>query len=237
MRREGFELSVSPPTVLFKTVDGEKMEPYETVIVDVDENFSGVVIEKLALRKASMKNFGQAPGGKARLEFHGPSRGLIGVQSELKSETRGTAVLNRRFDEYGPFVPGLERKPRGVLVSTTNGGITAFALDTLQTRGTLFIQPGEETYSGHIIGENSKDDKDMEVNPVKAKKLTNIRAAGAEEQIRLSPPRLFSLEEAIVYVAPEELVEVTPTAIRMRKRILDGSERERASRTYHKQMK
>lgn len=237
MRREGFELSVSPPSVLFKEVNGEKQEPYEQVIVDVDEAFSGVVIEKLALRKATMRNFGQAPGGKTRLEFHGPSRGLIGVQSELKSETRGTAVLNRRFEEYGPYIKGLERKPRGVLVSNTNGAITAFALDTLQARGTLFVGPGEDTYSGHIIGENAKDDKDLEVNPVKAKKLTNIRAAGAEEMIRLTTPRLFSLEEAIVYVAPDELVEVTPTAIRMRKKILDGGERERAARTFYKQAK
>jgi GTP-binding protein len=234
MRREGFELSVSPPTVLFREDGKERLEPYENVSVDVDEVFSGVVIEKLALRKATMLNFGQAPGGKARIEFNGPSRGLIGLQSELKSETRGTAVLNRRFEEYGPYVAGLERKPRGVLVSTTSGAITAFALDALQARGTLFVGPGEDTYSGAIIGENSKENRDMEVNPVRAKKLTNIRSAGAEEMIRLSPPRLFSLEEAIVYVAPDELVEVTPTAIRMRKKLLDSSERERASRSFSK---
>jgi len=238
MRREGFELSVSPPTVLFRTSPGgERQEPYESVIVDVDEAFSGVVIEKLALRKATMTNFGAAPGGKARIEFTGPSRGLIGVQSELKSETRGTAVLNRRFSEYGAYVPGLERKPRGVLVSTSAGATTGFALAALEARGVLFVTPGEETYSGAIVGENSKEPRDMEVNPVKAKKLTNIRSAGAEELVRLSPPRLFSLEEAIVYVAPDELVEVTPTAIRMRKRLLDASERERAARSYSKSIK
>jgi GTP-binding protein len=172
-----------------------------------------------------------------RLNFCAPSRGLIGFQSEIKTESRGTAVLHRVFDSYGAYVRGLDRKPRGVLVSNTSGQITAYALSSLEARGSLFVGPGQQTFTGHIIGECSKEDRDLDVNPVRAKKLTNVRAAGHDEAIRLTPPRSFSLEEAIVYVAPDELVEVTPTALRLRKRVLDPGQRERASKDWAKAMK
>jgi len=243
MRREGFELSVSPPVVLFKRdlATGERLEPYEHVVVDVDEEFSGMVIERMALRKGNMRDFAPIGGknsGKVRLSFGAPSRGLIGFQSELKTESRGTATIHRTFDAYGPYIKGLERKPRAVLVSNTTGQITAYALDTLQQRGSLFVKPGEQTYGGQILGECSRDSLfDMEVNPVKAKKLTNVRANGHDDAIRLSPPKIWSLEEAIVYVAPDELVEVTPSILRLRKRLLDPSERDKASRAFAKSMK
>ena len=204
MRREGFELSVSPPSVLFRTeVDpatgrAARLEPYEALLVDVGEEHSGVVIERCAERKAELKEFVQLGGGKVRLEFYAPSRGLIGLQSELKTDTRGTAVLNRVFEGYGPYLSALNRKDRGVLVSNTAGNITSYALRDLEPRGQLFVGPGEATYCGHVIGECSKDDRDLDVNPVKAKKLTNVRASGMDEAIRLSPPRIFSLEDAIV---------------------------------------
>ena len=242
MRREGFELSVSPPAVQFRTnAAGEKEEPYEHVVVDVDDAYSGAAIERMAQRKGVLKDFaavGGASSGRARLTFTAPSRGLIGFQSELKTESRGTATMHRTFDAYGPYVRGLERKPRAAVVSNCAGQVTAYALDALQARGTLFVRPGDATYGGHVIGEASRDSLyDMEVNPVKAKKLTNIRAAGKDDAVNLAPPRAFSLEDAIVYVAPDELVEVTPTFIRLRKRLLDGSERERASRSLAKSMK
>lgn len=182
-----------------------------------------------------MKDFAPIGGknsGKVRLTFTAPSRGLIGFTSELKTESRGTATIHRVFDGYGPAVRGLDRKPRAVLVSNCSGQISAYALDTLQARGTLFVTPGQQTYMGHIVGESSRDSMyDMNVNPVKGKKLTNVRAVGHDEAIRLQPPRQFSLEEAIVWVAPDELVEVTPSTIRLRKRILDEGMRERASRS------
>jgi len=279
MRREGFELSVSPPSVLLKTDEaGNSTEPYEMLFVDVGEEHSGAVIERCAERKAELKEFVQIGGGKVRLEFFAPSRGLIGaffcvcarmltfalepclsaqrkspltrplpplspfsfaragLQSELKTETRGTAVLNRKFEGYGPYLLELERKSRGVMVSAAQGSITAYALRDLEPRGTLFVGPGTETYVGHVIGECSKMDKDMDVNPVKAKKLTNIRAAGVDEAIRLTPPRVFSLEDALCYCAPDELVEITPSAVRIRKRILDPDERGRRNRTLSKKL-
>ena len=236
-------MSVSPPSVLFKTEKNaetgklERLEPYELLMVDVGEEHTGVVIERCSTRKAELKEFTQIGGGKARLEFFAPSRGLLGLQSELKTETRGTAVLHRRFDSYGPYQIELERKGRGVMVSTSDGNVTSYALRDLEPRGVLFVTPGEATYVGHVIGECSKDDRDMDVNPVKAKKLTNVRAVGKEDAISLSPPRLFSLEDAIVYCAPDELVEVTPSAIRMRKRTLDADARARVARELSKKLK
>jgi GTP-binding protein len=222
--------------VLFRRDEaGKRQEPYEEVVVDVDTEFSGIVIEKMALRKGNMREFAQAGGGKVRLNFLAPSRGLIGFQSEIKTDSRGTAVMHRRFEEYGEYQPGLERKPRGVMCANCAGQITAYALDGLQVRGQLFVAPGDATYMGMIVGECSKEDRDMDVNPVRAKKLTNIRSAGNDEQVRLSPPRLFSLEEAIVYVAPDELVEVTPTKLRLRKRVLDIDERARFQRDFKKE--
>lgn len=243
MRREGFELSVSPPVVIFKRspLSGETLEPYEHVVVDVDEPFSGMVIERMAQRKGNLKDFAPIGGkesGKVRLSFTAPSRGLIGFQSEVKTESRGTATIHRTFDSYGEYIKGLERKPRAVLVSAASGPVTAYSLDTLQQRGQLFVKPGDLAYGGMILGECSRDSLfDMEVNPTKAKKLTNVRAAGHDDAIRLSPPKTFSLEEAIVYVAPDELVEVTPSVIRLRKRLLDPIEREKLVRSYAKQMR
>jgi GTP-binding protein len=243
MRREGFELSVSPPVVIFKRspLTGETLEPYEHVVVDVDETFSGMVIERMAQRKGNLKDFAPIGGkesGKSRLTFTAPSRGLIGFQSELKTESRGTATIHRTFDSYGEYIKGMERKPRAVLVSAASGQITAYALDTLQQRGLLFVKPGDMAYGGMILGECSRDSLfDMEVNPTKGKKLTNVRASGTDDAIRLSPPKVFSLEEAIVYVAPDELVEVTPSIIRLRKRLLDPAEREKLVRSYAKQMR
>ncbi len=215
----------------------EKTEPYESLMVDVGDEHTGVVIERCAARKAELKEFSQLGGGKARLEFFAPSRGLLGLQSELKTETRGTAVLHRRFDSYGPYLVELERKGRGVMCSVCDGNVTSYALRDLEPRGVLFVSPGEATYTGHVIGECSKDDRDMDVNPVKAKKLTNVRAVGKDDAISLSPPRAFSLEDAIVYCAPDELVEVTPTVIRLRKRTLDPDARGRANRELSKKLK
>lgn len=184
-------------------------EPYEHVLIDVDDAYSGGIIERMAQRKAALDEFSQLGPGKVRLTFKAPSRGLIGFQSELKTETRGSAIMHRVFDGYGAYVRGLDRKQRSVLVSQATGAITAYALDLLQARGTLFVRPGDPTYVGHIIGECSRDSAyDMDVNPVKGKKLTNVRAAGNDEAVRLPPPRTFPLEEAIVYVASDELVEV-----------------------------
>lgn len=239
MRREGFELSVSPPAVLFRKdpETGKTQEPYEEVVVDVDADYAGIVIDKMATRKGEMLEYTDTGSGKMRLKFIAPSRGLIGFQFEVKTDTRGTAVVHRRFEKYGEYVPGLERKPRGVLCANTSGIMTNYALDCLQVRGTLFVSPGEETYMGMIVGESNKEDRDVDVNPVRAKKLTNIRTTEKEDKMRLTPPRVFSLEEAIVYVAPDELVEITPTSVRLRKRILDMDERFRFNRTIEKASK
>lgn len=239
MRREGFEISVSPPVVLFrKDAEGNDTEPYEHVVIDVDEQYSGGIIQEMALRKGDLKDFINQGKDKVRLQFLAPSRGLIGFQSDLKTMSRGSATINRIFDSYGPYVKGLDRKPRAVMVSMVAGPITAYALDALQARGFFFVSPSQQTYNGHIIGECSRDSLyDMDVNVVKGKKLTNIRAAGSDDAIRLPPPKIFSLEEAIVYVAPDELVEVTPGTLRLRKRILDPAEREKQSRSLAKSLK
>jgi GTP-binding protein len=237
MQREGFELSVSPPVVLFRTnAAGEKEEPYECVLIEVGEEHSGMVIERMAERKAAMTDYApQGKGGRVRISFRAPSRSLIGFQSQLKTESRGEAQMHRIHDGYGPYMSGLDRKPRAVMVSNASGQVTAYALDGLQARGQLFVSPGHPTYMGHIVGEASRDSSfDMDVNVVRAKKLTNVRASGTDEMIRLTPPKVFSLEEAIVYCGPDELVEVTPAVIRLRKRLLDAGERERRSRAHAK---
>jgi GTP-binding protein len=239
MRREGFELSVSPPSVLFqKDAEGNKTEPYELVIVDIDDTLSGMVIERMAQRNAKLDEYTNLGPGKSRLSFRAPSRGLIGFQSELKTESRGTATIHRVFDTYGPYVKDLDRKPKAAMVSNSPGQITAYALDSLQARGQLFVKPGDQTYIGHIVGECSRESNyDLDVNPVRAKKLTNMRASGTDEAVRLPPPKIFSLEEAIVYVSPDELVEITPSSIRLRKRILDQNTREKLSRELAKQFR
>lgn len=230
MRREGFELSVSRPRVVYKNDDdGSRLEPIEEVQIDVDEEFSGVVVEKVGMRKGEMKDMRPSGGGKVRLTFHAPSRGLIGYQGEFMTDTRGTGVMSRVFSHYAPYKGVISKQRSGVLISTDIGKAVAYALFNLDDRGAFFIQPGDDVYGGMIIGENSRQ-QDLEVNPLKAKQLSNVRAAGKDEAIRLTPPRLLTLEQAMSYIEDDELVEVTPTKIRLRKKALDPNERKRMSR-------
>ncbi|WP_411287739.1 translational GTPase TypA, partial [Phenylobacterium sp.] len=228
MRREGFELSISRPRVVFQ-IDpetGERMEPIEDVMIDVDEEFSGIVIEKLSTRRAELKDMGPSGSGKTRLSFMSPSRSLIGYQGEFLTDTRGSGVLNRVFSHYEPYKGSIDAGRKGVLVSNSEGETAAFALWNLEDRGTMFVGGGEKTYQGMIIGENSRSD-DLDVNPMKAKQLTNVRASGKDEAVRLTPPRRPTLEQAIAYIEEDELVEVTPKSIRLRKKILNPSFRKK----------
>ncbi|RMF08345.1 MAG: translational GTPase TypA [Alphaproteobacteria bacterium] len=231
MRREGFELSISRPRVLFRTnpETGAREEPLEEVLIDVDEEFTGVVVEKMTERKAELQTMQPSGAGKTRLVFIAPSRGLIGYHWEFLTDTRGTGVMNRLFHGYGPYRGPIRGRRNGVLISNANGKAVAYALFNLEDRGAIMVDPGDEVYEGMIIGEHSRDN-DLEVNPLKAKQLTNIRAAGKDEAVRLTPPRKLSLEEAIAYIADDELVEVTPKSIRLRKRLLDPHERKKAAR-------
>ncbi len=230
MRREGFELSISRPRVLYREENGQRLEPYETVVVDVDDEFSGTVVEKMAQRKAEMTDMRPSGVGKTRLTFSAPSRGLIGYHGEFLSDTRGTGIMNRLFEKYGPYKGKIEGRQNGVLISMEQGEAVAYALNALEDRGTLFVKPGEKLYQGMIIGENAKTD-DLEVNPLKSKQLTNFRASGKDEGIRLTPPRVMTLEQAIAYINDDEQVEVTPQSIRLRKVHLDPHERKRAKRS------
>ncbi len=230
LRREGFELSISRPRVLFRTGPNGREEPYETVVIDVDDEFTGTVIDKMALRKAEMTDMRPSGGGKTRLTFSAPSRGLIGYHGEFLSDTRGTGIMNRLFEKYGPYKGPIQGRQNGVLISMEQGEAVAYALNALEERGVLFISPGDKLYEGMVIGENAKP-QDLEVNPLKSKQLTNFRASGPkDESIRLTPPRRMSLEQAIAYIQDDELVEVTPKHIRIRKRHLDPHERKRAAR-------
>ena len=230
MRREGFEFQVSRPRVILRTGDnGEKLEPFEELAIDVPEEYLGTVIEKLGPRKAEMiemKNPGQ---GLVRLLYRVPARGLFGYRSEFLTDTRGTGIMHHRFLEYGPWAGYLSGRSRGVLVSMENGTIIAFALFSLQERSTLFVQPGEAVYEGMLIGENSRPG-DMDVNPTKEKKLSNIRTKSTDENITLEPPREITLESALEYIEDDELIEITPHNIRLRKRLLSTSDRKRTSR-------
>ncbi|MDR6786991.1 GTP-binding protein [Sphingomonas sp. BE138] len=231
MRREGFELGISRPRVLFgEDENGKKTEPYETVIIDVDEEHSGTVVEKMNLRKAEMTDMRPSTGGKTRITFSAPSRGMIGYHGEFLSDTRGTGIMNRLFEKYGPHKGAIEGRKNGVLISNGAGEAQSYALGPLEDRGILFVGHGEALYEGMIIGENAKTD-DLEVNPMKAKQLTNFRASGGKDDaIRLTPPKKMTLEQAIAYIDDDEMVEVTPKSIRLRKRHLDPHERKRASR-------
>ncbi|MFT6331744.1 MAG: GTP-binding protein [Lentimonas sp.] len=231
MRREGFELSVSRPRVLFKKdEEGATLEPIEEVVTDVDDEFTGSVVEKIAIRKGEMTDMRPSGGGKTRITFLVPSRGLIGYQSEFLTDTKGTGVINRIFHSYAPFKGSLSFKRNGALISMGNGEAVAYALFNLQDRGTMFVKPGQKVYSGMIIGQNSKVG-DMEVNILKGKQLTNVRASGTDEAIRLTPPKELTLEDMITYVDNDELVEVTPKSLRLRKRYLDSNERKRMSKS------
>ncbi len=230
MRREGFELSVSRPQVLLREVDGKKLEPIEEVTIDVDDEYSGAVIEKITgVRRGTLAEMKPAGAGKTRIIAHVPSRGLIGYQGEFMTDTRGTGVLNRVFHDWQPHRGHIPGRRAGVLISMVPGISVAFALWNLEERGRMFIGPQEQVYEGMVIGQHSREN-DLEVNPLKGKKLTNVRASGTDDAVRLTPHIVFSLEEAIAYVDDDELVEVTPKAIRLRKRHLDHHERKRASR-------
>ncbi|SHF36185.1 GTP-binding protein [Litoreibacter ascidiaceicola] len=231
MRREGFELSISRPQVLFQEIDGVRHEPIEEVTVDVDDEYSGVVIEKLTgVRKGDLTEMKPAGAGKTRIIAHVPSRGLIGYHGEFLTDTRGTGVLNRVFHEWAPHKGEIPGRRAGVLISMESGVSVAYAIFNLEDRGKFFIGAQEALYQGMIIGEHSREN-DLEVNPLKGKKLTNVRASGTDEAVRLTTPVRMSLEEAIAYIDNDELVEVTPNAIRLRKRHLDPHERKRASRS------
>jgi len=231
MRREGFELSISRPRVLtHEDPDtGKTLEPFEDVLVDVDEEFSGVVVEAIAKRKGRMEEMRPSGGGKVRIGFVAPSRGLIGYHSEFMTETRGTGVMNRVFREYAPHVGPISGRHNGVLIANAGGNSVAYALMNLEGRGAMFIDAGVPVYEGMIIGENSRGN-DLEVNPMKSKQLTNIRASGTDEAVRLTPARHMSLEQNIAYIQDDELVEVTPNNVRLRKRALSANERKRQSR-------
>ena len=229
MRREGFELSISRPRVLMKKDEnGQLLEPVEEVVVDVDEEFSGVVVEKLGQKRAELiEMIPSQVGNKVRLIFHAPSRGLIGYHSEFLTDTRGTGVMNRIFYAYEPYKGDIDTRRNGVLIAGKAGTAIAYSLWKLQDRGPMFIDAGVPVYVGMIIGEHTKSN-DLEVNPTKAKQLTNIRAAGKDEAIDLVPPRKLTLEQGLSYIQADELLEVTPKTIRLRKRILDPIARKRA---------
>ena len=231
MRREGFELSISRPQVLFREEDGQRMEPIEEVTIDVDDEYSGAVIEKITgARKGELVEMRPAGAGKTRIIAHVPSRGLIGYHGEFLTDTRGTGVLNRVFHGWAAHKGPIPGRRAGVLISMENGQAVAYALWNLEERGRMFVAPQTDVYQGMVIGEHSRDN-DLEVNPLKGKKLTNVRASGSDDAVRLTPHIQFSLEEAIAYIDDDELVEVTPNAIRLRKRYLDPHERKRMAKS------
>ncbi|AWW75346.1 translational GTPase TypA [Erythrobacter sp. KY5] len=230
MRREGFELGISRPKVLFREEDGQRTEPYETVVIDVDDEHSGTVVEKMQKRKADLTEMRPSGIGKTRITFSAPSRGLIGYHGEFLSDTRGTGIMNRLFEKYGPYKGQIDGRNNGVLISNGDGESNAYALNMLEERGELFVGPQMKLYEGMIIGENAKPD-DLEVNPMKAKQLTNIRSSGKDDSIRLTPPRRMTLEQSIAYIDDDEMVEVTPKSIRLRKTLLCPHERKKARRS------
>jgi GTP-binding protein len=230
MRREGFELSVSRPKVLLKRdANGTLLEPIEEVVIDLDEEHSGIVVQKLAERKAELVEMRPSGGGRFRLVFYAPTRGLIGYQGELLTDTRGTGIMNRLFHGYAPHKGLIQGRRNGVLISTDQGEAVAYALWNLEDRGPMMIEPGWKVYRGMIVGEHTRDN-DLEVNVLKGKKLTNIRTTSKDEAVRLTPPIRMTLERALAYIADDELVEVTPKSIRLRKRHLDPNERKKAER-------
>ncbi|CAG0992332.1 translational GTPase TypA [Geobacter sp.] len=225
MRREGFEMAVSKPEVIMREIDGKKMEPMEYLVVDVPSEFQGAIIEKMGPRKGEMTSM-QPMGETVRLEFIVPARGLIGLRGELLTDTRGTAVMTHTFHDYAPYKGDIPGRKNGVLIAMENGETTAYSLDGLQPRGILFIGPGTEVYGGMVIGQHAKDN-DLDVNPCKGKKLTNVRASGSDDAIKLTPPRILTLEQALEFIDDDELVEVTPQSIRLRKKELDPNRRKR----------
>jgi len=229
MRREGFELSVSRPRVLFKMENGEKLEPIEEVQIDVDDAYTGIVVEKLSQRKGDLVEMRPSGGGKTRVKFHIPSRGMIGYQGEFLTDTRGTGILSRIFHSYMPYKGDIDGRHNGVLISNSTGEAVAYALWNLEERGFLFIHPQTKVYEGMIIGQHSRDN-DLDVNPIKGKQLTNIRTTSKDEAVRLTPPKDLTLEQTMAYINEDELLEVTPKSLRLRKKELDPTKRKRASR-------
>ena len=231
MRREGFELGVSRPKVVYqKAEDGSLLEPIEEVVIDVDEEHSGVVVQKMSERKADMIEMRPSGGNRLRIVFHAPTRGLIGYQGELLTDTKGTAIMNRLFHKYAPFKGEITGRRNGVLISNDQGESVAYAMWKLEDRGPMMITPGIKVYRGMIIGEHSREN-DLEINVLKGKQLTNIRAAGKDEAVRLTPPIQMTLEKALAYIEDDELVEVTPKSIRLRKTYLDPNDRKRMERS------
>ncbi|WP_299193520.1 translational GTPase TypA [uncultured Erythrobacter sp.] len=229
MRREGFELGISRPVVLFREEDGKRTEPFETVVIDVDDEHSGTVVEKMQKRKADLTEMRPSGVGKTRITFSAPSRGLIGYHGEFLSDTRGTGIMNRLFEKYDAYRGPIDGRSNGVLISNGDGESNAYALNMLEERGELFVGASMKVYEGMIIGENAKPD-DLEVNPMKAKQLSNVRSTGKDDAIRLTPPRRMSLEQSIAYIDTDEMVEVTPHSIRLRKTLLCPHERKKARR-------
>jgi GTP-binding protein len=231
MRREGFELSVSRPKVLLRTNGGDQLEePIEEVVIDVDDAYTGVVVQKMSERKSEMVEMKPSGGGRTRLVFHAPTRGLIGYQSELLTDTRGTAIMNRLFHSYGPHKGEIAGRRNGVLISNDQGDSVAYAMWKLEDRGPMMIEPGWRVYRGMIVGEHTREN-DLEINVLKGKQLTNIRTTSKDEAVRLTPPIRMTLEKALAYIEDDELVEITPKSIRLRKRLLDPNERKRDERS------
>jgi GTP-binding protein len=224
MRREGYELQVGKPEILTRKIDGVLHEPQELLVIDCPEEFIGVVIEKMGSRKGKMSKMVNHGSGRVRLEFLIPSRGLIGIRSEMLTDTKGTAIMNSLFNGYVEWQGDITMRPTGSLVADRAGVATSYAIYNLQERGVIFISPGTEIYEGMIIGENARD-ADLDVNIVKEKKLTNMRASTSDEAIRLVPPKILNLEQAIEFIAEDEFVEVTPKSIRLRKKILKSNQR------------
>jgi GTP-binding protein len=231
MRREGFELTVSRPRVVMKRdpVTGQKLEPIEVVIIDVDEAYCGIVVQKLSERRGDLVDMRRSGGARQRLVLHVPTRGLIGYHGELLTDTRGTAVMNRSFHGYAPFKGEIAGRRTGVLISNAAGEATAYSLYYLEDRGAMIIDPQTRVYAGMIVGQHTRDN-DLVVNVVQGKKLSNVRAAGKDEALTLTPPLRLTLERALTYIADDELVEVTPKSIRLRKRWLDPNERKKRER-------
>ncbi len=230
MRREGFELGISRPRVVFqKDEAGDRLEPIEEVVIDVDEEFSGVVVQKMSERKADMIEMRPSGGNRLRLVFHAPTRGLIGYQGELMTDTKGTAIMNRLFHAYAPYKGDIQGRRNGVLISNDAGESVSYAMWKLEDRGPMMIEPGIKVYAGMIIGQHTREN-DLEVNVLRGKKLTNVRASGTDEAVRLTPPIRMTLEKSLAYIENDELVEVTPKSIRLRKTKLDPNDRKRAER-------
>ena len=229
MRREGYEFAVSKAEVLYKKDEnGKQLEPMETVYIDVPDEFTGIVIDKLSQRKGELRNMGMSNGGYTRLEFSIPSRGLIGYRGEFLTDTKGNGIMNTAFDCYAPYKGDIQYRSQGSLIAFETGEAVAYGLFNAQDRGTLFIGPGEKVYSGMVIGQNAKTD-DIELNVCKTKHLTNTRSSSADEALKLTPPRILSLEEALDFIDTDELLEVTPKSLRIRKKILDPKLRKRSN--------